>query len=199
MLAEIQVIEGQMPPVVEGEAVVGRPVVRPAGQPVHAVAEPALHLHHMGAGMDGPGIARVQLQRPPRALLGAAIVAHLLEAEGVHAQNVAVAGHGLVPVAERAGDAVAQLRGLAEIEVAEMGQLQGQAVARILDGDVAVARDRLLEVAVQPGAGSGQVPALAIVGVDSQRLAGLDALAQHRLGAPCRWWSSAGRRGSSGP
>ncbi|MCY1207595.1 hypothetical protein D9M72_191990 [compost metagenome] len=62
-----------------------------------------------------------------------------------------------------------------------MGDLQRQAVARIVDHDVTVQLDRAREVAVQPGACRRDMPALALVGAGGQRFACLNALPEHRL------------------
>ncbi|MCY1346607.1 hypothetical protein D9M69_326960 [compost metagenome] len=61
-----------------------------------------------------------------------------------------------------------------------MGNLQRQAVARVVDHDVAVALDRVCEVAIQPGARRGDMPALALVRAGAQRFACFDAFPQQR-------------------
>ena len=82
-----------MPPVVVREPVVDGPVGLAGGQPVDAVAQPALHLHDVRDGVHGPGIAGIQFQRAAARRLGTRVVRGLLEAERVHAEHVAIARH----------------------------------------------------------------------------------------------------------
>lgn len=64
-----------------------------------------------------------------------------------------------------------------------MGDLKRQKVARVVQQHLPVKLGRPVEIAVQPGTGGGGVAAFAIVGGGGQRLGGLDAAAQFRLGA----------------
>ncbi|MNL27599.1 hypothetical protein D3C87_1491980 [compost metagenome] len=150
----------------------------------------------MRHGVDRPRIARVQRHGLAATRLGVFIAIGFLEPEGMHAEQVAVAGHIPVPMGQHLRDAVAQHRRLAEQEIAQMGHLHGEDVARIVDGDVTVRLHRLGESPVQPGARGGQMAALAQVGAVAQGLAGLHALAQqghggavarghHQRGAQC--------------
>ncbi len=129
------------------------------------------------------GSRALEVERAAAGVLGAAVVVHLLEAEGVHAEHVAVAGHVAVPIGQHARDAVAQHHGLAEEEVALMPELQGQQVARVVDHDRAEEVGGALQVALEPGAQRGHVPALALVRGRREMLRGLDAAAQFGLGA----------------
>jgi hypothetical protein len=96
--------EGGVPPdVVLDRPAIGPVVVRVV-EPGHAVGEPALHLHDVGHGMDGPEVVRVALDGFAAHGLGADIVAHLLEAEGEHAEHEAVARHVVGPGRQRARD-----------------------------------------------------------------------------------------------
>ena len=103
-------------------------------------------------------------------VLGAGVVAGLLEAEGVHAEQVAVARHFLVPVRQRLRNAVAQQDRVAEVEVDGVRGLDRDEVARVLDRDRAIAVRRQLEAALQPGSRGGDMRLLA------SRRAGADAL-----------------------
>jgi hypothetical protein len=93
--------EGGMPP----DMVLDRPTIGPmvvgVVEPRRAVLEPALHLEDMRDGMDGPKIVRIALDCLAAHGLGPGIVAHLLEAEGEHAQNEAVARHVVGPGRQR--------------------------------------------------------------------------------------------------
>ena len=133
--------------------------------------------------MDRPGVARLEVERAAAGVLGAVVVVHLLEAEGVHAEHVAVARNVAVPVRQDARDAVAQHHRLAEEEVALMPELQGQQVARIVDQHGAVEVSGALQVALEPGAQRLHVPALALVRGRGEMLRGLEAAAQFGLGA----------------
>ncbi len=180
MLAEVEVVQREVPPVVVREAVAGRPVTFARRQPLDPVAVPALHLHHVGNGVHGPRVARIQLQRPPADFLGPRVGSGLLEAEGVHPEHVAAPGRIAPPVRQHLRDAIPQQRGLAEQEVAHVGRLQRQQVARVLDDDVAIAPHGEREVPGQPGTGGHRVGALPVVGALAERLDRIDALAEHR-------------------
>ena len=83
-LVPVQVEQRKVPPLVgrAGGSVV--PVSGALGHPVHALAGTAQHLEHMGHGMVRADVVRLQLERAPRSVLGAMVVAGLLEREGVH-------------------------------------------------------------------------------------------------------------------
>jgi hypothetical protein len=85
--------------------------------------------------MHGPGIARVQRECVAADVLGAGVARVLLEAEGVHAEQVAVARDVLVPVRQRLRDVVAQQDRVAQVEVDDVRGLDRGDVARMLDGD----------------------------------------------------------------
>ena len=69
-------------------------------------------------------------------LLGARIVAHLLQAEGLHAEYGMVAGHAALPGRQRTADSVAQHAGVAGEEIDLVPGLQRQRVERKFDGDI---------------------------------------------------------------
>ena len=146
-------------------------------------AQPALHLHHVRHGVHGPGIAAVQVERPPPGCLGAVVEARFLEPEGVHAEHVAVSRRPGAPVRQHLRHAVAQHGGAAEEEIAEVRELQRQGVARVVVKDRAVALDGGFEIAVEPGARRRDVAALAVVRQPPHRRGGFDARAGKRQGA----------------
>ena len=135
----------------------------------------ALHLEHVLHRVHRPGVARVQAERVAADVLGALIVRRLLEAEGVHAEQEAVAGHLGVPVRKRLRHVIAQQDRVAEVEVDEVGRLDRDQVARVLDRDRAVQVRGVLEAALRPGARGGDVRLLAGGGAVAEALDGRDA------------------------
>ena len=121
-----------VPPQVAGEAVAFGPYRLVLAQPGRAVLVAALHLHHMGHGVHGPGHARVGFQRAAAGVLGLRIEVALLQSEGVQRQHVAVQRVGGIPVGQRTRGAQPQAGGVAAIEVPQLRPLQRQRVARVL-------------------------------------------------------------------
>ena len=160
-VTEVEVIEGEVPEVVEDERIVRVPAPAPLGEPGDALREPRLHLHHVRDRVARPPVARVELDCAAAHLLGARVVAVLLEAERVHAEEVPVAGHPLVPGVQGARDDVAERELTTEVERGDVGGLDGEGVARVLDGDARIAIERGVEVALEPRPRRGQVGALA--------------------------------------
>ncbi len=146
----------------------------------------ALHLEHVLHGVHGPGVAPVEVERAAADVLGAHVVRVLLQAEGVHAEQVAVAGHVVVPVRQRLRHAVAQHQRVAEEEIDDVRGLDCDQVARVLDRDRVVELDRALEVAFQPGARGRDVRALARGGAIADAVERLDALPDQRQRALLR-------------
>ncbi|MCZ7599701.1 MAG: hypothetical protein M5U09_20805 [Gammaproteobacteria bacterium] len=176
----LDVEQGEVPPVVEGEAVVRGPVLDPRLEQRLALVDPVLHLHHVGERMDGPAVAAFDFQCRARRGLGAAVLVALLEAEGLHAEDVGVAGHVAVEVTDDAADAVAQAYGIAEIEVGQVTALDGERVAGPRGKHAVPRRPRLVPAAFHEVArGGGQHP-LAVVRLVRQGLGLLDALADRR-------------------
>ena len=62
-LLEVEVVEREVPPVVDREEVVARPVVLARRQPRDAVRQAALHLVRVRDGVHRPGVPRVELHR----------------------------------------------------------------------------------------------------------------------------------------
>ena len=181
-----------MPPKVIGEVAVG-PVVLAAGHPPDAAFLPALHLHDVGDRVDCIGVLRVHGDRLAAQLLGALEVAALLESEGVEAEHEAEARHALVPGRQNPGHPVALVDRVAQQHVGEVGQLQGEQVARIVDQHRLPALDRRVEVALDPGPERRHVAAFPVVGLVRQLLRGVQAghhvvvdAGLHRLGQHAR-------------
>jgi len=82
-IAKIHVKQRRMPPVMpQHEGVATLPSIGMRLHPSHAIGDPALHFHHVGDGMMGPGIGAVDLHRPPPGRLCPCHVVGLLQAEG---------------------------------------------------------------------------------------------------------------------
>ena len=117
-------------------------------QPVHPLAQAALHLEDVGDRVDRPQVVRVGLDGPAPEFLGPRVLAAFLQAEGVHALNAAVAGHRLVPLVDDPGDAVADVLRPAHPEGVVVLEAQRQQVVGVFAEDF-----------VPHGAGRRQVPA----------------------------------------
>ena len=78
MVAVLQHEQGAVPPEMVLQVVGAFPVGREGGEPLDAFAATALHLHHMGDGVRGPEIARVELNGAAPGWLGGEIIPGLL-------------------------------------------------------------------------------------------------------------------------
>ena len=86
----VEVEQRQVPVVVEGQAIVGRPVRFTRREPRDAFVDPALHLVHVGDGVDRPDVIGVAVDRGEPVMLGGLVVPALLEPEREHPAHVAV-------------------------------------------------------------------------------------------------------------
>ena len=123
----------QVPPVVEGEGVVGRPVLLARLQPVDAVVDAALHLHHVRHGVHRPAVLRLDLERLARRAFRLGVLVALLQAERLHSKDVRIARHRRAPVRQHARDPVAQVQRVAAQEVHQVRGLQRDGIARVVD------------------------------------------------------------------
>ena len=96
-LAEFVVEQRQVPPIVDLEEAVLRPGFGIVAHPGNAVALPALHLHDMRHRVLRPAVARLDPDGVPSQRFGAGVVAHLLEAEGLHGERRVIALHAGSP------------------------------------------------------------------------------------------------------
>src|SRR5262245_3524747 len=117
----------------------------------------------MGDRMHTPAILAIERDCGAAGFLGACIVTRLLQAESMHAQHIAVTGYGFIPMRQDAGDAIAQHRGVAQIEIAQMSELNGGEITRIGNGDATPLFDSTLVIAVMPGAQSRDMAAFAVI------------------------------------
>ena len=97
-VAGFEQVQGQVPPVVDGEQVAVAPVGLAGAEETDAVVDPALHLVDVGHGMGGPHVVVVAVDGGEPVMLGQRIVAALFEAERVHPLCVGMVGMGLVDV-----------------------------------------------------------------------------------------------------
>ena len=179
-VSQVKMVKRQVPPVVEGEPIVRRPIFGARREPIDAILKPALHLQHVGHRMDRPSVARDQVDRAPAGFLGPTIVSGLLEAESMHAEQIAVARHRFAPLGQNPGNTVAQHGRLAQQKVALVADLQGDGIVRKVDHDLAVERGSAMVVAVEPGPRRGDVAALTVIGSVGQTLGRLDTAPQLR-------------------
>ena len=105
----------------------------------------------MGDGMHRPRIGGIDRDGAPAGGLGLGVLARLLQPEGVHAEEVAVVGHGLVPLAEHTRHRIAHVLVVAEIEVEVMAKPDGQDIAGMIEEDRLPALDGGSKIAPQPG------------------------------------------------
>ncbi|MDF5900290.1 hypothetical protein P4154_30480 [Pseudomonas aeruginosa] len=103
----IEVTERQVPPMVHGQAIALGPVALALRQPVNALLRPSTHLQRLGHGMNGPCITRAGLQCLAAETLGTGMGTIGLQAEGIHAQVMAVERRAGVDKAQTAGHPVA--------------------------------------------------------------------------------------------
>ena len=87
----------------------------------------------MGHAVHCPGRACIQRQGPPAGLFGLRQAMALLQAEGPQRQHMRVQRIVLVPLGQRASRPTAQGCGIATEEVPQLGPLQREGVAWVLD------------------------------------------------------------------
>jgi|SRR5271165_7000539 len=97
-----------MPPVVDGEKIIGRPVLDTAFEPPFALIEIVRHLVDVSDCMDGPRVASVALHRCRSRLRGACIVSHFLESECMHSSVVLFESRTFLDRWEASSDAIAK-------------------------------------------------------------------------------------------
>jgi len=110
---------------------VGAVTIHP-GQPFGGVS---FHLETVGHGVDGPGIFGIEAYGAAAQGLGVVIGAVFLQGKGMDAQELAVAGRGLGPLGREGVHHRAHGGAAAGVEVAELGQLQGEEVLGVVDKD----------------------------------------------------------------
>ena len=157
-----------VPPQVIGKIIAVGPDFLGRLQPVRALAVAALHLQNVGHGMDRPDVRRIDRHRTMAHGFRIGEVAAFLQPEGVHAQHEAVAGRVFVPGIEHAGNGIAYIAGVAEIEIAAVGKLQRQHVQRVFQQDFFPQFQRALPIFLMPGGESRDMVALALGGAALQ-------------------------------
>ena len=148
--AGFEQVEGEVPPVVDGEQVAVAPVGLPGAQEADAVVDPALHLVHVGDGVDGPHVVGVAFDGGEAVVLGELVVPALLETEREHPAQVAVVRVGGVDGGQGSADAVAQVGGVAEEEVELVADEQAEQVGGPPDEEGVELAGGAVPVAGQP-------------------------------------------------
>ncbi len=97
-------------------------------QKFDAFALPALSLEHMGDGMHGPSILGVAADRLQADLFRALRFSRLFKAEGILAEHIAIGVALAVPRGQNACDGIADIQGMAEVEIGVMGKAQRQGI-----------------------------------------------------------------------
>ena len=162
-LAQLQVVQRPVPPVVHGE-VARRPVVLGLAEEVHPVVGPPLHLEDVGQGVDGPGVVSRRPEGGAGAGLGLPVACVLLQAEGEDALDVAPprltrgpGRDGLLGDPQETGP-------VAEEEVEVLGHPEGEEVAGLVEQRPLEPVPRPDPVTLEPRAGGTQVEHLALTG-----------------------------------
>ncbi len=152
--------KGQMPPMMDRQRWRCLPVGLKPLEPGNALVLPPFHFQHMGHGMDGPGIRRADLDRPAARHLGSAIIPAFLQPEGMHAKDVAVKVVAGGKGGQHAGRGVAQIGGIAQIEICVMGEAKRPDVPGVIDENFFPDRRGTADLAIAPGLEGGCMTAL---------------------------------------
>ena len=148
------------------------------------VVDPALHLVHVGDGVDGPHVIRVAFDGGEPVVLGELVVPALLETEGVHPAQVAVVWVGGVDGGQRSADAVAQVGGVAEEEVELVADEQAEQVGGPPDEEGVELAGGAVPVAGQPRVDGVAVGGFAFV--EGERFEAAGELGGRRRRQACR-------------
>ena len=112
-VAGLQGVQGQVPPVVDGEKIAVAPVALAVEHEPGAGVDQALHLVGVDHGVDGPHVVGVGGHCGQPGLLGPAIVSRLLQPERLHAPHETGVGMVGVEGREAPADSVPQVGGVA--------------------------------------------------------------------------------------
>src|SRR5215470_20400682 len=123
---------------VDRGSAVGGPDLPGRFEPRDSLPRAAAHLHHVSDDVYRGAVLRFELERATGRHLRRRIVAGFLEPECVHAEDVAESRDTRVPLRKDLRHTIAQHFALAEPEVERMRNLQSEAVARIVDHQLAV-------------------------------------------------------------
>ena len=187
VVAALELEQRPVPPQMAAERVAVVPGAVRVVEPGEALLEPALHLQDVGDRVQRPEVLAVELHGLAAGGLRLGVGAAFLVAEGQHAEQVAVAGHGLVPGVEHPGRAAAQLGAAAHPEQREVLQPQAQEVARMVEQNLVPDRAAPVHVAADPGAERGDMGGLPgrdpVAAGRARRIERGLGPAQHRVGA----------------
>jgi hypothetical protein len=163
-VAQLQLEQREVPPVVHREEVAAAPVGDAALERVDPLGHPTTHLVGVGHGVDRPHVVPVGIERGHPGLLGRFVVAGLLEPEGLHAQHeavVGVAGDGR----QGPSDAVPQVLRVAREEVELVAELEGEQIGGPADQQVVEGIRGAVPAALDPLADGPPVGLLALAEV----------------------------------
>ena len=99
----------------------------------------------------------------------AGVVARLLQRETVHAMDIAMPGHAVIPAVQHPADRLAHAGAVAAIEVPVFRKFERDQIARMVDQDVGQDSQRLRRSSVAPGRKRRDMRALARRGPDPRR------------------------------
>ena len=135
VLLQCQVEQRPVPLDVEGEVVAPRPAVSVFRNPCDPDAWLVAHFHHMGHRVKPPGVAGLHLQGIPPGALGRIVLARLLQAEGVAAQDKGIVRDARPPAGQHPGGRRVHADGVAGHKPECVAQLDRQRVDRVVGDD----------------------------------------------------------------
>ncbi len=141
---------GGVPPQMVAEVVRSLPVSLQAIDPGDALAAPALHFHDVRDAVGCPKIAGIAVDRRAPRCLGFGVIAAFLVREAAAAEDGAVTGKVIAPMAFDAEHGGQHQVRASEPEVDEMGQAESQHVTRMIDEDLFPHRGGVIRVAIDP-------------------------------------------------
>ena len=163
MIVALEMVEGQMPGIVDGEEAGLGPVRLARLVPGDALPASALHLQHVRHGMDRPGVGRAARDRLAPESLGLLVGARLLQAEGQHALREPIAGGVHAQRRQHAPRPLAKGVLAAGEEIGLMGELERQDVSRVALQESVEAGEAAGRVAFGPGARCREMQPFALV------------------------------------
>src|SRR5262249_45158271 len=134
--ATIEMEQREVPPVMKRETVVDGPVILARLEPVDSLLGASLHFHHMRDRVDCPCVFGLERESAAAGLFRFGVLIALFEPEGVHAENIGVAGNVGSPVWQHTRDARTKVSTITAEEVHEVSSLDRKRIARIVDEDV---------------------------------------------------------------
>ena len=166
--ARFEEIEREVPPVVHREHVPAAPIGFAGAQERDALVDASLHLVHVGDRVDRPHVLGMRGDGGEAVAFRRLVVARLLEAEGEHPLDEPEVGARRIDAPDRAGDTIAEVRGVAAEEVELMPDEQREQVVGPFDEQVVESASGAVPVTADPALDRGAVRCL----VRAERQAG---------------------------